>query len=321
MPSVFLSYSRADLPFVEELESRLTASSDIEIWRDQEKIYGGRKWPKVLGQAIADKDVFLLAWSKKAEESHFVEFEWCTAIALKKNIIPCLLDDTPLPASLRTFHGSDARQLPKAFEEITRWIGEPRTTHPDRAAKVIYKLDDIEEIEPRKVLAAAKAIFDQRNWRVQGNVIQGEHVTVTIGQGPTEPAKSLLERWQTWLTFALGILTAIGLAADLPQTISLSKLDRSVEDKKDSNVSQLMSQPLGGTVYGGNKPLPGVQVWLSELDEKTFTDKNGQFHFDVRGPKDYPVEVNAHKTGYRIERQFATLGNVNLRFQMAQEQQ
>ena len=58
MPTVFLSYSREDLPLIEQLETRLNASSsDISIWCDQDKIYGGQKWPKVLGEAIADQDV------------------------------------------------------------------------------------------------------------------------------------------------------------------------------------------------------------------------------------------------------------------------
>jgi hypothetical protein len=58
MPSVFLTYSRADLPLIEQLIARLqTPTSDITIWRDQEKIYGGQKWPKVLGEAIADQEV------------------------------------------------------------------------------------------------------------------------------------------------------------------------------------------------------------------------------------------------------------------------
>lgn len=104
MPGVFLSYSRADLPLIEQLAARLRASlPEISIWRDQEKIYGGQQWPKVLGEAIADQEVFLLAWSKNSAISHFVELEWNTAIALKKTIIPCLLDDTPLAPSLRAF--------------------------------------------------------------------------------------------------------------------------------------------------------------------------------------------------------------------------
>ncbi|MEQ1845626.1 MAG: toll/interleukin-1 receptor domain-containing protein [Nitrospira sp.] len=57
MPTVFLSYSRADLPLIEQLKAQLKSHSEIVIWRDQEKIYGGQKWPKVLGEAIARQDV------------------------------------------------------------------------------------------------------------------------------------------------------------------------------------------------------------------------------------------------------------------------
>lgn len=117
MPSVFLSYSRADLPLIEQLAARLRASSpEILIWRDQEKIYGGQQWPKVLGEAIADQEVFLLAWSKNSAIALFVELEWNTAIALKRTIISCLLDDTPLAVLLRVFLDRERRQsLPDAI--------------------------------------------------------------------------------------------------------------------------------------------------------------------------------------------------------------
>ena len=112
MPTIFLSYSRADLPLIEQLEAQLKSHQDISIWRDQEQIYGGQKWPKVLGEAIADQDVFLLAWSKNAAASHFVEFEWCTAIALKKTIVLYLLDSSSL-------HQPSPQQKPS--ESTIRW--------------------------------------------------------------------------------------------------------------------------------------------------------------------------------------------------------
>ena len=74
MPSAFLSYARTDLdevlPLLEEL-----SNNGIAIWRDQEKIHGGEKWPKVLGEAIDQHDFFLIVWSKQAAQSHFVELE------------------------------------------------------------------------------------------------------------------------------------------------------------------------------------------------------------------------------------------------------
>lgn len=76
LPSVFFSYSRNDLALIKELEAQLKAQPKVSIWRDQKKIYGGQKWPRVLGEAIVDQDVVLPAWSKRAAASYFVEFEW-----------------------------------------------------------------------------------------------------------------------------------------------------------------------------------------------------------------------------------------------------
>ena len=101
---VFLSYAHEDLKISQKIEQTLR-KKEIAVWRDQESLYGGQQWPKAIGEAIATNDFFLLIWSKNAAESHFVEFEWNTAVALKKTIIPCLLDDTPLPISLRAING------------------------------------------------------------------------------------------------------------------------------------------------------------------------------------------------------------------------
>lgn len=43
MPSLFLSYTREDLPLIQQFEAQLKAHPDLSIWRDQEKIYGGQK--------------------------------------------------------------------------------------------------------------------------------------------------------------------------------------------------------------------------------------------------------------------------------------
>ena len=108
MAQVFLSYARRDLPTLQPLLQDLVAHG-ITVWRDQDNLYGGQHWPKAIGEAIAAHDVLLLAWSQEAAASHFVEFEWNTALALQKSILPCLLDQTPLPPALRAINSIDAR--------------------------------------------------------------------------------------------------------------------------------------------------------------------------------------------------------------------
>src|SRR5215831_1037047 len=308
MPSVFLSYSRDDLQAIQRLERGLTANG-VVVWRDQEQIYGGDKWPKRLGEAIVDHDVFLLAWSEHAARSYYVEFEWCTAIALKKRIIPCWLDDTPLPASLRTFQGSDARQLSNAIEQMLPWIREPQVQDHERSVNVLDKLRDIGDTEPRTVVERAKAIFDQRSWVVQGNVIQGENVTVTIGQGSGEKPQKGVEHWRAWVALVGGILAAILTVSQIKEKIwPPPPPDKTSPTRTDE--TRVVEQPLAGTIFGeGGKRLSGVQVTLPEFKQTVVTDAQGRFEFTVQAHQEQQVELVAEKPDYETMERFGSLGN------------
>jgi TIR domain len=222
MPTVFLSYSREDVPLIEQLEAQLKSHPDISIWRDQEKIYGGEKWPKVLGEAIANQDVFLLAWSKHSAASHFVEFEWCTAIALKKTIVPCLLDETPLAPSLKTFHGyrlDDATGLIQSLQGAP--LADARRREP-----VIRKLDDITAIDETAVLTQAKAVFAQQQWTVQGNVYQAGGA-IHIYEAPMQAkVREPALRGRVFLVEGNDVLTAASeVNVTLLQTASITITD------------------------------------------------------------------------------------------------
>lgn len=271
MPSVFLSYSREDLLLIEQLEAQLKTYPKLSIWRDQDKIYGGQKWPKVLGEAISNQDVFLLAWSKNSAASHFVEFEWCTAIALKKTIVPCLLDDTPLAPSLATFHGYPARDL----VGLTNSLAGAPLADQGRRTPVFRKLTDITAIEESAVLAQAKSIFAQQQWTVQGNVYQAGG-DIHIHSEPSTPSapektKPLVEKWQAWAGLAVAILTAVTLILDLPAKWG------------GSHPSVPIEQQLGGTVLDETtgEPLAGVVISLPDFDMKKTSEADGSFHFRV----------------------------------------
>jgi hypothetical protein len=45
-------------------------------------------------------NTLLLVWSKPAKASHWVKLEWTNAISLRKLIIPCPIDETPVPPIL-----------------------------------------------------------------------------------------------------------------------------------------------------------------------------------------------------------------------------
>ena len=45
MPSVFVSYARDDLDVVQQLAQGLMERG-VSVWRDQDSLYAGQKWPK-----------------------------------------------------------------------------------------------------------------------------------------------------------------------------------------------------------------------------------------------------------------------------------
>lgn len=101
---LFLSYSRQDDVVADEV-FRLIAKSDHQVWIDRSGIAVGEQFPQKILQAIESADDVLLLWSEHAKSSRWVEREWNHAYKLSKNIVPILLDETPLPMSLEDTNG------------------------------------------------------------------------------------------------------------------------------------------------------------------------------------------------------------------------
>lgn len=53
-----------------------------------------------IGKAIEDCDLVILVWSKAAKNSKYIAAEWTSAFENNKGIIPCIIDNTPLPPIL-----------------------------------------------------------------------------------------------------------------------------------------------------------------------------------------------------------------------------
>ncbi|MBM3790459.1 MAG: tetratricopeptide repeat protein, partial [Acidobacteria bacterium] len=98
-PTVFLSFSKEDAGTQKHLGREL-ASCGLRVRSSADQSQTGPRWSNVVGEAIAACGPVLVLWSRHAAQSHFVEFEYTKAIALRKKIVLCLLDDTPLPGPL-----------------------------------------------------------------------------------------------------------------------------------------------------------------------------------------------------------------------------
>jgi len=87
MSEVFISYSRRDLAFVEQLRDRLQEAG-LEIWVDVEGLYAGEEfWPEV-AKAIDAAVAFVFVMSPDSIASRYCGLELEQAVAGQKRIVP-----------------------------------------------------------------------------------------------------------------------------------------------------------------------------------------------------------------------------------------
>ena len=142
---LFISYSRADLAFAEELAAALSLSADFEILFDRTGIGHGEDWRQRLGRLIVECDSVVFILSPESAASEICGWEISEAQRLSKRIVPVLwrpVDFSKVPAGLSTlnavpFDGERAVSgLPKlvtALKSDLAWLRE-HTRIGERAA-------------------------------------------------------------------------------------------------------------------------------------------------------------------------------------------
>lgn len=108
---VFISYSRVDLPFVEQLDHFLTESG-VATWFDRNSLLPGQRWEDVIEDEISDSTIFLTCLSKAGmdKKGYFhVEQNRAAEAALRVPpeqlfILPVTLGDCEAPRRLRQYH-------------------------------------------------------------------------------------------------------------------------------------------------------------------------------------------------------------------------
>ncbi len=138
---VFLSYSRADASFADELAGGLEWAG-YAVTIDRASIVEGEDWRKRLGALIADADTVVFLLSPHSAQSKICAWEVDEAIRLSKRIIPVLVErtgDIPVPPPLavlnyvrfdanddgrpRSFIGA-LRGLQRALDTDLDWLRE-----------------------------------------------------------------------------------------------------------------------------------------------------------------------------------------------------
>lgn len=106
--SLFISYSRREVPFIDTLLDALE-DNGFQVWVDYQSLVPGRAWLDQILTGINTTDIFLLVVSKASIDSKNVEMEYQHALEQKKRIILLIFETVPLPASLQTCEWIDFR--------------------------------------------------------------------------------------------------------------------------------------------------------------------------------------------------------------------
>jgi hypothetical protein len=129
--NIFMSYSRREVPFVNNLVDDLE-DQDYAVWLDYRSLIPGTPWAGQIDTGIADSDVILLVVSKASMASQYVEMEWNQVLKQGKRVIILIFEAVDLPIELESFEWVDFRgNYQNSLTELRRQLDSPELEeHP-----------------------------------------------------------------------------------------------------------------------------------------------------------------------------------------------
>jgi hypothetical protein len=131
-PNVFMSYSRREVGFVDQLTSRLEAEG-FRVWLDYRSLIPGSPWKEQIEKGLDESEVILLVVSKESIASKYVELEWRRVIQEEdKRIILVIFEAVDLPEVLEKYEWVDFRgNFEAGIEELVGQLEAPvEEEHP-----------------------------------------------------------------------------------------------------------------------------------------------------------------------------------------------
>jgi hypothetical protein len=182
----FLSHSSKDKPVASRLVDSVEAAG-FSVWFDRDNLRGGDPLIQELQDALSKSKTLILLWSKAASKSEWVDAEWQAAYYLKKKIIPCTLDRTPLRPFLLRYISCDFRE---SYDAGASKLLEALSKSAGRGAKVG---------KPRQVPAPPKA----EKSLVEDIANMQYHVTTAMQYGQMDIAASIQQRLDPLMAAAM----------------------------------------------------------------------------------------------------------------------
>jgi hypothetical protein len=121
----FISHSSKNHARAQRLEAALEARG-LDVWLDDSEIRLGVLLSEELQTSIRESGRLVLLWSRAASASRWVNSEWLMALHQDVFVLPCMLDETPLPQCLQNSVYLDLRRIDdRDVDKLARAIQEP----------------------------------------------------------------------------------------------------------------------------------------------------------------------------------------------------
>jgi formylglycine-generating enzyme required for sulfatase activity len=129
MTHVFLSYSRKDISFVNQLAADLK-NAGIDVWYDVSGIAGGTRWRSEIENALRNCQAVIVVLSPDSIISEWVEREFLFSSNLKRKIIPLMYRACELPLNYVDLNYIDAQgeNYRQNFNELLKALNAGLTT-------------------------------------------------------------------------------------------------------------------------------------------------------------------------------------------------
>jgi len=126
--NIFMSYSRRELGFVDDLVSKLEGRQ-YNVWLDYRALIPGAPWGEQIDKGLKESDTVLLVVSKAALASKYVTSEWHHFLEAKQRVILLIFEAVDLPKELERyewvdFRGNYAAGLKELFSQLDKQIQE-----------------------------------------------------------------------------------------------------------------------------------------------------------------------------------------------------
>ena len=126
--NIFMSYSRRELGFVDDVVSKLEREG-YNVWLDYRVLIPGTPWKGQIAKGLNDSDTVLLVVSKASMASQYVALEWRHFLDAHQRIILLIFEAVDIPKELEKyewvdFRGSYQAGLKELFSQLKQPIQE-----------------------------------------------------------------------------------------------------------------------------------------------------------------------------------------------------